>query len=57
MPSESIDYRLSVCQSIEDNWSLTIPDLVMNILAAIVAGDGLIIMLILDEHLLSRKLK
>jgi uncharacterized hydrophobic protein (TIGR00271 family) len=42
MPSESIDYRLSVCQSIEDNSSLTIPYLVMNILATIVACYGLI---------------
>ena len=42
MQSESIDYRLSVCQSIEENSSLTIPYLVMNILAAIVACYGLI---------------
>ena len=42
MPSESIDYHLSVCQSIEDNSSLTIPYLVMNILATIVACYGLI---------------
>ncbi|MCY7337655.1 MAG: hypothetical protein LH613_15835, partial [Chamaesiphon sp.] len=42
MSSESIDYRLSVCQSIKDNSSLTIPYLVMNALATIVACYGLI---------------
>ncbi len=42
VPSESTDYRLSVSKSIEDNSSLTIPYLVMNILATIVACYGLI---------------
>ena len=42
VPSESSDYHISVYQSIDENSSLTIPYLVMNALATIVACYGLI---------------
>lgn len=42
MPSELSNERLSICQSIEENSLLTIPYMVMNALATIVACYGLI---------------